>query len=165
MNKTRARIQYKLNEIKAKKIMEDLDDNWYSIEITFSTEKFYRRCGSISEFNKFLTNSKMGLNGVSNREWYSRLDASGFYFFNETNEILEIRYLMDTKRKMSMTEFKARVFKICPFIEIDISFKDYYKYEKLFSKDIFAVYNSGMVLFGNLKNPKAEIDIDAELPF
>ena len=67
MNKTRARIQYKLNEIKAKKIMEDVDDNWYSIEITFSTEKFYRRCGSISEFNKYLTNSKMGLNGVSNR--------------------------------------------------------------------------------------------------
>lgn len=145
--------------------MEDVNANWYSIEIKFSTEKFYRRCGSISEFNKRLTNSKMGLNGISNRQWYSRLDTGGFYFFNETNEILEIRYLMDTQRKMSMTEFKARVYKICPFIEIDISYKDYYKYEKMFSKDIFAVYNSGMVLFGNLKNPQTEIDNDAKLPF
>ena len=158
MNNTHARKKYLLNEIKKKKIKEDKDENWYAIKINFDTEKFHRRCNSPSEFYKLLTNSKMGINGVTNREWYSRLGANGFYYFNETDGILEIRFLTDTKRKMSMIEFKARVLKICPYVEIDISYKDQCQFEKLFSKDIInTVFNFGIQLFGNLKTNKSDM--------
>ena len=84
MNKLQQKIKSLLREIKE----QQENRYWYVATITFSTEYFFRRVNSVSDFYKRLSNSKTGLVGhPSNREWWSKLSPSGFYDFSPNKDI------------------------------------------------------------------------------
>jgi predicted NodU family carbamoyl transferase len=126
MNKLQQRIKSLLNEFKE----QQENRYWYVATITFSTETFYRFVYSISEFYKRLSNSKTALPGnPTNREWWQKLDPNGFYDFTPNKDIIVLSFVMETKAKLNELEFKSRVKKIVPYLEISIDTKEQKEYE------------------------------------
>ena len=150
MNKLQQRIKSLLNEIKE----QQENKYWYVATITFSTETFYRRVNSASEFYKTLSNSKKGLTGnPSNREWWSKLNPSGFYDFSPNKETIVLSFVMETKVKLNELEFKARVKKIVPYLDISIGSKEQkeYEFELAFERNYYQQYEPKTELFGDIK--------------
>ena len=150
MNKLQQRIKSLLNEIKE----QQENKHWYVITIIFSTETFYRRVNSVSEFYKRLSNSKTGLTGnPSNREWWSKLNPSGFYDFTPTKETIVLSFVMETQAKLNENEFKARVKKIVPYLDINIKIKEQeeFEFELGFEREFYQKYEPKIELFGNIK--------------
>ena len=120
------------------------------IVLTFSFDTFYKRCYSISNFFKILTNGKNTLTGMkSNREWFKSLDVDGFYRYNITRDIVELIMVISTSKKLNEVEFKSRVRKIVKPMNIVISYNDKYLLNKKFI-DVFSI-ETGMALFGGHK--------------
>ena len=120
------------------------------IVLTFSFDTFYKRCYSISNFFKILTNGKNTLTGMkSNREWFKSLDVDGFYRYNITRDIVELIMVISTSKKLNEVEFKSRVRKIVKPMNIVISYNDKYQLNKKFI-DVFSI-ETGMALFGGHK--------------
>ena len=158
MNKLQQRIKSLLNEYKE----QQSNRFWYTITITFSTESFYRFVYSISEFYKKLSNSKTALPGnPTNREWWQKLDPNGFYDFTPNKETIVLSFVMETKSKLNENEFKARVKKIVPYLEIVIKTKEQkeYDFELAFERDFYYKYEPKIELFGDIKRTKNLIDI------
>ena len=158
MNKLQQRIKSLLNEYKE----QQSNRFWYTITITFSTESFYRFVYSISEFYKRLSNSKTALPGnPTNREWWQKLDPNGFYDFTPNKETIVLSFVMETKSKLNENEFKARVKKIVPYLEIVIKTKEQkeYDFELAFERDFYYKYEPKIELFGDIKRTKNLIDI------
>jgi len=158
MNKLQQRIKSLLNEYKE----QQSNRFWYTITITFSTESFYRFVYSISEFYKRLSNSKTALPGnPTNREWWQKLDPNGFYDFTPKKETIVLSFVMETKSKLNENEFKARVKKIVPYLEIVIKTKEQkeYNFELAFERDFYYKYEPKIELFGDIKRTKNQIDI------
>ena len=150
MNKLQQRIKSLLNEYKE----QQSNRFWYTITITFSTESFYRFVYSISEFYKRLSNSKTALPGnPTNREWWQKLDPNGFYDFTPNKETIVLYLVMETKSKLNEIEFKARVKKIVPYLEINISSKDRkdFEFELAFEREFYYKYEPKVELFGDIK--------------
>jgi hypothetical protein len=157
MNKLQQKIKSLLREIKEQKE----NRYWYFATITFSTETFYRRVNSVSEFYKRLSNSKTGLVGQSsNREWWSKLSPSGFYDFTPNKDIIVLSFVMETKVKLNEIEFRARAKKIVPYLEISIGTKEQkeYEFELEFERMFYQKYEPKTEVFGDIKR-------SAELPF
>ena len=151
--KTRAKIKSLLNEIKEEQEKTN-SKNWYFVEIIFSTGLFYKQLHSVSEFYKRLSNSKTGLvSHPSNRAWWKNLNPSGFYEPYITKETLVLSFLMETKSKLNILEFKSRVKKIVPFIEIKVEIKAQkeFDFEIAIEKAFFQGPDSKTVLFGDIK--------------
>jgi hypothetical protein len=126
MNKLQQRIKSILNEYKE----QQENKHWYAITITFSTETFYRFVYSISEFYKRLSNSKTALPGnLTNRGWWQKLEPNGFYDFTPNKETIVLSFVMETKVRLNELEFKARVKKIAPYLDIKIKTKDQEEFE------------------------------------
>lgn len=158
MNKLQQRIKSLLNEYKE----QQSNKFWYTITITFSTESFYRFVYSISEFYKRLSNSKTALPGnPTNREWWQKLDPNGFYDFTPNKETIVLSFVMETKSKLNENEFKARVKKIVPYLEIVIKTKEQkeFDFELAFERDFYYKYEPKIELFGDIKRTKNLIDI------
>lgn len=158
MNKLQQRIKSLLNEYKE----QQSNRFWYTITITFSTESFYRFVYSISEFYKKLSNSKTALPGnPTNREWWQKLDPNGFYDFTPNKETIVLSFVMETKSKLNENEFKARIKKIVPYLEIVIKTKEQkeYDFELAFERDFYYKYEPKIELFGDIKRTKNLIDI------
>ena len=120
------------------------------IVLTFSFDTFYKRCFSVSNFFKILTNGKNTLTGMkSNREWFKSLDVDGFYRYNITRDIVELIMVISTSKKMNELEFKSRVRKIIKPLNVVISYNDNYLLNKKFI-DVFSI-ETGMALFGGHK--------------
>ena len=150
MNKLQQRIKSLLREIKE----QQKNRFWYVATITFSTETFYRREISNSSFYKKLSNSKSGIVGLStNREWWRKLNPSGFYDFTPNKEIIVISFVMETKAKLNELEFKARVKKIVPYLEISIGTKEQkeYEFELAFERMFYQQYEPKTELFGDIR--------------
>ena len=150
MNKLQQRIKSLLREIKE----QQENRFWYVATITFSTETFYRRVVSNSDFYKRLSNSKTGLIGLStNREWWRKLNPSGFYDFTPNKEIVVLSFVMETKVKLNELEFKARVKKIVPYLEINIGTKEQkeYEFELAFERMFYQQYEPKTELFGDIR--------------
>ena len=150
MNKLQQKIQSLLREIKE----QQENRFWYVATITFSTETFYRRVLSNSDFYKKLSNSKSSLVGnTSNREWWSKLSPSGFYDFTPNKDIIVLSFVMETKSKLNELEFKARVKKIVPYIEINIGTKEQkeYEFELAFERKFYQQYEPKTEVFGDIK--------------
>jgi hypothetical protein len=150
MNKLQQRIKSLLNEYKEQKE----NKYWYTITITFSTESFYRFVYSISEFYKRLSNSKTALSGnPTNREWWKKLDPNGFYDFSPNKETIVLSFVMETKDKLNMNEFKARVKKIVPYLDIVIKTKEQkeYDFELAFERNFYQKYEPKTEVFGDIK--------------
>ena len=157
MNKLQQKIKSLLREIKEQK------ENRYQYfaTFTFSTETFYRRVNSVSEFYKRLSNSKTGLLGQSsNREWWSKLSPSGFYDFTPNKDIIVLSFVMETKVKLNEIEFRARAKKIVPYLEISIGTKEQkeYEFELEFERMFYQKYEPKTEVFGDIKR-------NTELPF
>ena len=157
MNKLQQRIKSLLREIK-----EHQENRfWYVARITFSTDTFYRREISNSSFYKKLSNSKSGLTGSpSNREWWSKLNPSGFYDFTPNKEIVVLSFVMETKVKLNELEFKARVKKIVPYLEINIGTKEQkeFEFELAFERMFYQKYEPKTELFGDIRR-KTELSL------
>jgi len=158
MNKLQQRIKSLLNEYK-----EQQDNRyWYVVTITFSTQTFYRRVLSNSDFYKKLSNSKSSLVGnTSNREWWSKLSPNGFYDFTPNRDIIVLSFVMETKSKLNELEFKARVKKIVPYIEISIGTKDQkeYELELAFERMFYQQYEPKTEVFGDIKRNSKKIEM------
>jgi hypothetical protein len=152
LSKTQARIKSLLNEIKEQQ--NGQSKHWYVITITYSTETFYRRLNSVSDFYKRLSNSKATLVGhPSNREFWKELDPSGFYDFTPNKDIVVLSLVLETKKKINELEFKSRIKKIAPYIEIYIGAKTQkdFEFELAFIKEFFQKYEPKTELFGDIK--------------
>jgi hypothetical protein len=150
MNKLQQRIKSLLREIKE----QQENRFWYVATITFSTETFYRRVNSNSDFYKKLSNSKGGLVGLStNREWWRKLNPSGFYDFTPNKDIVVLSFVMETKVKLNELEFKARVKKIVPYIKISITTKEQkeFEFELAFDRMFYQQYEPKTELFGDIR--------------
>jgi hypothetical protein len=150
MNKLQQKIKSMLREIKE----QQENRYWYVATITFSTETFYHRLNSASEFYKRLSNSKSNLIGLnSNREFWSKLSPSGFYDFTPNKETIVLSFVMETKAKLNELEFKARVKKIVPYLEISIGTKEQkeYEFELTFERNFYQKYEQKTELFGDIK--------------
>lgn len=150
MNKIQQRIKSLLSEYKK----QQDDRYWYVAKITFSTETFYRRINSVSMFYKKLSNSKTALPGnPTNREWWQKLDPNGFYDFTPTKETIVLSFVMETKVKLNELEFKARVKKIVPYLEISIGNKEQKEdeFELAFEREFCQQYEPKTELFGDIK--------------
>jgi hypothetical protein len=150
MNKLQQRIKYLLREIRE----QQENKFWYVATITFSTETFYRRVNSVSEFYKRLSNSKTALVGnPSNREWWNKLSPSGFYDFTPKEDIIVLSFVMETKSKLNELEFKARTKKIVPYLEIKIVTKEQkeFEFELAFDRMFYQQYEPKTELFGDVK--------------
>lgn len=150
MNKLQQRIKSLLNEYKE----QQLNKHWYVIRITFSTDTFYRRVISVSYLYKKLSNSKTRLTGnTSNRDWWKKLSPKGFYDFKPNNKTIQITFVMETKSKLNELEFKARVKKIIPYLEIGIKTKDQkdFEFELAFEREFYYKYEPKIELFRDIK--------------
>jgi hypothetical protein len=150
MNKLQQKIKSLLQEIKE----QQENRYWYVATITFSTDTFYRRVNSISQFYKRLSNSKTALQGnPTNREWWQKLDPNGFYDFTPNKETIVLSFVMETKAKLNELEFKARVKKIVPYIEISIGTKEQkeYEFELAFERNFYQKYEPKTEVFGDIK--------------
>ena len=146
MNKIQQRIKSLLSEYKK----QQDDRYWYVAKITFSTETFYRRINSVSMFYKKLSNSKTALPGnPTNREWWQKLDPNGFYDFTPTKETIVLSFVLETKVKLNELEFKARVKKIVPYLEISIGTKEQKEdeFELAFERGSYQQYELKTELF------------------
>ena len=153
MTKLRSRIQSILKEYidDSNQIDETNFEYTYIINISTSSNVFYKQNKSMSDFYKKLSNSKVGLRGnKNNREWWNYYEPSGFYFFSESNEVVEVKMMLQTHRKLNELEFKSRVKRLLYPCQIEISLNDKLKFETTFS-EIFRV-NSGMQVFGKSMN-------------
>ena len=153
MNKLQQKIKSLLREIKE----QQENRYWYVATITFSTETFYRRVVSVSDFYKRLSNSKTGLVGHrSNREWWSKLSPSGFYDFTPNKDTIVLSFVMETKAKLNELEFKSRAKKIVPYLEISIGTKEQkeYEFELAFEREYYQQYEPKTELFGDIKRNK-----------
>jgi hypothetical protein len=147
MNKTTKRIQFLVEEIN--KTDEDTRENVIII-LTFPFAGFYRRCKSVSNFLKILTNGKNTLTGSkSNREWFKTLNADGFTRYNITREIVEIILVLKTSERINELELKSRVSKIIKPLEVVLS----YDVKYLLNKKFIDVLNieTGMSLLGDYR--------------
>jgi hypothetical protein len=150
MNKLQQRIKSLLSEYRE----QQSNRYWYTITITFSTETFYRRVNSISELYKRLSNSKTALPGnPTNRTWWQKLDPNGFYDFTPNKETIVLSLVMETKSKLNEIEFKARVKKIVPYLEINIASKDQkdFEFELAFERNFYQKYEPKTEVFGDIK--------------
>jgi len=150
MNKLQHRIK---SLLKAYKEQQE-NKHWYVITITFSTDTFYRRVISVSDFYKKLSNSKTGLTGnPSNRDWWKKLNPNGFYDFSPNKDTIVLAFVMETKSKLNEIEFKARVKKIVPYLEINIETKDQkdFEFELGFEREFNYKFEPRVELFGDIK--------------
>lgn len=157
MNKLQQRIKSLLNEYKE----QQENKHWYAITITFSTETFYRFVYSVSEFYKKISNSKTSLPGnPTNREWWQKLDPNGFYDFTPNKETIVLSFVMETKVRLNELEFKARVKKIAPYLDIKIKTKDQeeFEFELGFEREFYQKYEPKIELFGDIKRKSLYIN-------
>ena len=152
MKKTTKRIQFLVEQIKKQETAKHQPKhNDYIIVITFSFSSFYRRCRSISNFFKILTNGRNTHQGLmNNREWFKSLHSKGFYRYIITRDIVEITIVVRTEEKMNEDEFKTRVEKIIKPLNIVIGYNDKYLFDKKFI-DVLSL-ETGMELFGGYKH-------------
>lgn len=153
LSKTQAKIKSILKELEERREIKE-NKHWYVVTITYSTETFYRRLNSVSDFYKRISNSKATLVGQpSNREWWKELDPSGFYDFAPKKDIVVLSFVLETKKKINELEFKSRVKKIAPYLEIFIGTKTQkdFEFELAFIKEFFLKYEAKTELFGDVK--------------
>ncbi|MEO0038633.1 MAG: hypothetical protein RIQ59_1844 [Bacteroidota bacterium] len=155
----RESIKEQLYEIKKEK-----SKIYYCIELTFDAIKFNEHFHDYKNFWHLLTTSYFGPKGLkkSNNDWYNELQPEGFYFINESYNLVQYRIYLETKKKMDIDEFEARVTDIAPLLELESYENDEYKFSKMFANDIFKVQKSEIQYIGRVDFPEIE---DEELPF
>jgi hypothetical protein len=143
----RESIQKQLNEIKKEK-----NKLYYCIELTFDAIKFNEHFNDYKNFWHLLTQNFFGPKEFekSNNEWYNELQPEGFYFFTESYNLVQFRIYLETNKKIKYEELIKRVNDIVPIIEVELYHNDEYRFNKMFSNDIFVIQKSGIEYIGSL---------------
>ena len=152
-------IKEQLNEIKKEK-----SKIYYCIELTFDAIIFNEYFSDYKNFWHLLTTSFFGPKEFkkSNNDWYYELGPGGFYFFTESYNLVQFRIYLETKKKINIDEFEARVKDIVPLLELESYVNDEYRFNKMFANDIFKIQKSEIQYIGKVDVPEIE---DEELPF
>ena len=155
----RESIKEKLNEIKKEK-----SKLYYCIEITFDAIKFNEHFNDNKNFWHKLTNDFFGPKEFekSNNELYKELQPEGFYFINESYNLVQYRIYLETNKKIKYEELIKRVNDIVPIIEVELYHNDEYRFNKMFANDIFKIQKSEIQYIGKVDVPEVE---ENELPF
>jgi hypothetical protein len=143
----REQIKEQLNEL-----IKEKSKIYYCIELTFDAIKFKEHFKDYKIFWHLLTTSFFGPKEFkkSNNEWYTELQPEGFYFINESYNLCQCRIYLETKKKMDIDEFEARVTDIAPLIELESYVNDEYQFQKMFANDIFKIQKSEIQYIGSL---------------
>ena len=155
----RESIKEQLNEIKKEK-----SKLYYCIELTFDAIKFNEHFNDSKNFWHMLTNDFFGPKEFKkpNNEWYKELQPEGFYFINESYNLVQYRIYLETNKKIKYEELIKRVNDIVPIIEVELYHNDEYRFNKMFANDIFKIQKSEIQYIGKVDVPEIE---DNELPF
>ena len=155
----RESIKEQLNEIKKEK-----SKLYYCIELTFDAIKFNEHFNDSKNFWHMLTNDFFGPKEFKkpNNEWYKELQPEGFYFINESYNLVQYRIYLETNKKIKYEELIKRVNDIVPIIEVELYQNDEYQFNKMFANDIFKIQKSEIQYIGKVDVPEIE---DNELPF
>jgi hypothetical protein len=155
----RESIKEQLNEIKKEK-----SKLYYCIELTFDAIKFNEHFNDSKNFWHMLTNDFFGPKEFKkpNNEWYKELQPEGFYFINESYNLVQYRIYLETNKKIKYEELIKRVNDIVPIIEVELYQNDKYRFNKMFANDIFKIQKSEIQYIGKVDVPEIE---DNELPF
>ena len=143
----RESIKEKLNEIKKEK-----SKLYYCIELTFDAIKFNEHFTDYKNFWHILTNDFFGSKEIKkpNNEWYKELQPEGFYFFNESYNLVQYRIYLETNKKIKYEELIKRVNDIVPIIEVELYQNDEYRFNKMFANDIFKIQKSEIQYIGKV---------------
>lgn len=155
----REQIKEQLNELKKEK-----SKIYYCIELTFDAIIFNEHFKDNTDFWRLLTTNLFGPEQYkkSNQEWYNELKPEGFYFINESYNLVQYRVYLETKKKIDFKEMETRVKDIVPILELEYYENDEYQFNKMFSNDIFKIQKSEIQYIGKVDVPEIE---DEELPF
>ena len=155
----RESIKEKLNEI-----IKEKSKLYNCIAITFDAIKFNEHFTDYKNFWHLLTNGFFGPEELekSNNEWFKELQPEGFYFFTESFNLVQYRIYLETKKKLDIDEFEARVTDIAPLLELESYVNDEYQFHKMFANDIFKIQKSEIQYIGKVEPTIVE---DEELPF
>lgn len=121
-------------------------------EVSYDLENFKREIGTASGFYKKLTNSKKTLTGHGdNRTWWKKLQKpNGFYRYIISEDIITIKYVIESKKPVNEGELKLRIYKILRPIELEVYANSFETFiHKL--TDVFEDIREGVETFGGLK--------------
>lgn len=155
----REQIKEQLNEL-----IKEKSKIYYCIELTFDAIIFNEHFKDKTDFWRLLTTNLFGPEQYkkSNQKWYNELKPEGFYFINESYNLVQYRIYLETKKKIDFKEMETRVKDIVPILELEYHENDEYQFNKMFSNDIFKVQKSEIQYIGKVNVPDIE---DEELPF
>lgn len=114
MKKTNRIIQEIRNDFQ-----RDSSKDSTTLSITFLRDDVYKRFQErgIPELWNKLTNGKIRVKGVYNRDWYSSLGVSGFYTYTIWKDTIELLVFFD--KRIVVEELNNRIFHLCPFISVE----------------------------------------------
>ncbi len=81
------------------------------------------------------------------------MSPSGFYDFTPNIDIIVLSFVMQTKSKQNELEFKSRVKKIVPYLEISVGTKEQkeYEFELSFEREFYQQYEPKTEVFWGYK--------------
>ncbi len=155
----REQIKEQLNKLKKEK-----SKIYYCIELTFDAIIFNEHFKDNTDFWRLLTTNLFGPEKYkkSNQQWYNELKPEGFYFINESYNLVQFRIYIETKKKIDFKEMEVRVKDILPLLELEYHENSEYQFNKMFANDIFKLQKSEIQYIGKVDSPDIE---DEELPF
>ncbi len=86
--------------------------NWRILEIVIDTSDFQRNVNTISQLYRKLTNSKCSIGGITNREYFKKINGGG-YFFKQGIDKTQIVLCLEGE-KISNIQLMVRIRKILP---------------------------------------------------
>jgi hypothetical protein len=86
--------------------------NWKIFEIVIDTPNFQRNVNSISQLYRKLTNSKCSIGGITNRDYFKKINGGG-YFFKQGLDKTQIVLCLEGE-KISNIQLMVRIRKILP---------------------------------------------------
>jgi hypothetical protein len=90
--------------------------NWKIFEIVIDTPNFQRNVNSISQLYRKLTNSKCSIGGITNRDYFKKINGGG-YFFKQGLDKTQIVLCLEGE-KISNIQLMVRIRKILPNVKI-----------------------------------------------
>ena len=155
----REQIKEQINEL-----IKEKSKIYYCIELTFDAIIYNEYIKENTDFWRLLTTNLFGPEKYkkSNQQWYNELKPEGFYFINESYNLVQFRIYIETKKKIDFKEMEVRVKDIVPLLELEYHENDEYHFNKMFSNDIFKIQKSEIQYIGKVDVPEIE---DKELPF
>lgn len=155
----REQIKEQLNELIKKK-----SKIYYCVELTFDAIVFNEHFKDNTEFWRLLTTNLFGPEQYkkSNQQWFNELKPEGFYFINESYNLVQHRIYLETKKNIDFKELRTRIEDIVPILELEYHENDEYQFNKMFANDIFKIQKSDIQYVGEMETPKIE---DESLPF